>query len=101
MKVFEDLNAKHEDEHANKEETHANHVIDDSESSPIEYFKFGLIILAISVIAWYLSGYGSGGMDEFLRWFMGVFFMVFASFKLIGYQMFTMMFAGYDIIAMR
>jgi len=30
---------------------------------------------------------------------MGVFLTVFAGLKLIGYKMFTMMFAGYDLIA--
>lgn len=44
---------------------------------------------------------GQTGLAEFLRYFMGVFMVVFASFKLIGYKMFVMMFPGYDIVARR
>lgn len=36
-----------------------------------------------------------------MRWFMGGFFLVFGSFKLIGYEMFVHMFPRYDIIGRR
>lgn len=45
--------------------------------------------------------FGMQGWQEFLRYFMGVFFVVFASFKFVGYSMFAMMFAGYDVVAKR
>jgi hypothetical protein len=72
------------------------------ENSPVEYFKFFLTILSIVLISLYLNTrYGSAGLPEYLRWFMGVFFVVFAGFKFVGYKMFAMMFAGYDVIAKR
>ncbi len=77
-----------------------NHSMVHSESSPKEYLKLGLVISAVVLIAWLLNNsFGSGGWMEYLRWFMGVFFVVFASFKFAGYKMFVEMFAGYDIIA--
>lgn len=74
----------------------------EGESSPKEYIKFAAVVVAITVIAWFLaSNYGAGGWTEYLRWFMGVFFLVFAGFKFIGYRMFALMFAGYDVVAKR
>lgn len=80
---------------------HDHHVIA-GESSPKEYAKFVLVIAGItgtSTALHYLIG--TPGADDWMRWFMGVFFVVFASFKLVGYRMFAMMFAGYDIVAKR
>ncbi len=72
------------------------------ESSPKEYFKFALVLLAITIVSFGLYRLaGFGGAMEWMRWFMGVFFVVFAVFKLIGYGMFPLMFAGYDVIAKR
>jgi hypothetical protein len=79
----------------------AHHMVD-GESSPKEYFKFALVLVGITVAATLLYQYfGSALLIDWLRWFMGVFFVVFASFKFIGYQMFAMMFAGYDVVARR
>jgi hypothetical protein len=36
-----------------------------------------------------------------MRWLMGVFFLVFGTFKLIGYRTFADVFAGYDLVAKR
>ena len=74
----------------------------EGESSPLEYLKFALVILAITLISfWLAQSSGEPTVANWLRWFMGVFFVVFASFKLIGYRLFVMMFVGYDIIAQR
>src|SRR5688572_10416912 len=74
----------------------------ESESSLKEYSKFILLILAITLVSlFFASKYGSPGFMEYMRWFMGVFFAVFAFFKFIGYKMFALMFAGYDIVAKR
>lgn len=73
-----------------------SHNMVQGENSPIEYLKFALVILGITLVSFWLAD-GS----DFVRWFMGVFFVAFASFKFIGYQMFAMMFAGYDIVAKR
>jgi hypothetical protein len=72
------------------------------EASVKEYLKFGVVILAITTLAWLLTAlYGPASIAGGLQWFMGVFFLVFALFKLVGYRMFTAMFAGYDVIAKR
>ena len=81
---------------------HAHHPMVAGENSPIEYFKFAGVITAITLASLFLHAtYGTSGWEDFLRWFMGVFFLVFASFKFIGYKMFAMMFAGYDVVAKR
>lgn len=80
---------------------HTNHVVK-GENSPKEYIKFALVIAAITTFSYYLStSVGDSTMMDFARYFMGVFFVVFASFKLVGYKMFVMMFAGYDVLAKR
>lgn len=78
------------------------HTMVHGDSSPIEYLKLGFVIVGVVLTSlWLNTSYGAGGWLEFMRWFMGVFFVVFASFKLIGYQMFPLMFAGYDVVAKR
>lgn len=72
----------------------------EGEGTAKEYLKFAGVILTILIISIALNG-GFGPWDEFLRWFMGVFFVVFAGFKFAGYKMFALMFAGYDIVAKR
>lgn len=79
--------------------TNASNNMIEGEHSPKEYAKFAIIILVITLLAWFING--TSGWINYLQWFMGIFFVIFGSFKLIGYQMFTMMFAGYDIVAKR
>lgn len=82
-------------------EHHEHHMVE-SENSPKEIVKFILVIAGITAVSWILYlNFGQTGLTEYLNWFMGVFFAVFASFKFIGYKMFVMMFAGYDVIAKR
>jgi hypothetical protein len=72
----------------------------EGESSPKEYLKLGLVLGGIAFIALLIYDIsGSNSLSELLRWFMSVFFIVFAGFKFIGYQIFSEMFAGYDIVA--
>lgn len=79
-----------------------NHPMVESEYSLKELAKFILVILTITAVSLLLTRqYGPHSVLGLLRWFMGVFFLVFASFKLIGYKMFPEMFAGYDVIAKR
>lgn len=71
------------------------------EASKREYQKlggvFGVIVLAATIMSFVL------GFDWqiWFEWFMGGFFIIFGSFKLIGYEMFIMMFPEYDPIAKR
>lgn len=88
--------------HNHKHRTDSQHKMVEAESSPAEYLKFGLVIIGITAAASFLAGaMGQVSIVAWSRWFMGVFFLTFATFKFIGYQMFTIMFAGYDIIAKR
>lgn len=77
-----------------------HHDMDQSASTLIEYVKFaGIVsfIVVASLIVFNVAELSSA--PEFARVFMGVFMVVFAIFKLIGYKMFVIMFAGYDLIA--
>lgn len=79
-----------------------DHMNDTSESSPVEYLKFILVLVAITLLSWAL--YQNSDQTEFTEWmryFMGVFMIIFASFKLVGYKMFVEMFQGYDLVAKR
>jgi hypothetical protein len=77
-------------------------VMVESQSSIREYVKFSSLIVVIILVSLFLKlRYGHDGYIDYLRWFMGIFFVVFALFKLVGYRMFTLMFSGYDIIARR
>ena len=73
---------------------------DNTESSIVEYAKFVAVIALIfsaSYFIYSLSDFSDG--YEYMRIFMGVFLVVFAGFKFAGYNMFVMMFQGYDLIA--
>lgn len=74
----------------------------DTESSAKEYVKFTIVIVGILSISVLLAySFGDGDVQSWMRWFMGVFFLVFAAFKFAGYKMFATMFAGYDVVAKR
>ena len=72
------------------------------ESTKIEYIKFGLIVISIFILSAGLAYWQNDlNIRGWMRWFMGVFFIVFAAFKIVGYKMFVEMFPSYDLIAMR
>lgn len=81
-------------------EVSSNHHMVHGETSPIEYFKFGAVILSIVLLSFllYLQS-ADQTLATYMRWFMGVFMLTFAGFKLAGYKMFAVMFSGYDIVA--
>lgn len=71
-----------------------------AETNNKEYLKFGLLITALLFLAWTFSSLdGDIVPDDFMRWFMGFFFLIFGSFKLFDYEMFVEMFRMYDIPA--
>ena len=74
---------------------------DASESSPVEYLKFILVLLVVLAGAFGLYSIDGDSVEDFIRYFMGSFMVVFASFKFIGYRMFVEMFPMYDPIAKR
>ena len=70
--------------------------------SPKEVAKFVLVLTVITLLSWTINNfYGPKTLISFLELFMGIFFLVFGVFKLIGYKMFVNMFAGYDVLAKR
>lgn len=86
--------------HKHDMRSHDQHSMVESDNKTIEYLKFVGVITTIVVVSWLIfSQTDNAVMLDALRIFMGVFMLVFATFKLVGYKMFAMMFAGYDPIA--
>lgn len=72
------------------------------ESKPRDYAIFTGIVLFIVVSAWvYQTYFGSNGLKEYMRAFMGMFFLVFSFFKIADLKAFMMSYVGYDIVARR
>jgi hypothetical protein len=69
------------------------------ETSRKEYMKFFGILLFLVLAGLVMSGLTGFNWEEWMRWFMGGFFIVFGGFKLIGYEMFVLSFKSYDLIA--
>jgi hypothetical protein len=79
-------------------EHHHNHT--EVEATPKEYAKFAGVILGIIAVAIVGANlWGGLTIANFLRMFMGTFFLVFAIFKLLDLHGFATSYAGYDIIA--
>jgi hypothetical protein len=79
---------------------HAQHaeIVDTSRK---EYMKLFGILLFLALAGLLTSTLNGFNWEEWMRWFMGGFFIVFGSFKLISFEMFVIAFRGYDIIAKR
>ncbi len=81
-------------------EHHNHESMVESKSDTKEYIKFVGVIIGITVASFIAyNTHESGSLELWMRWFMGIFFLVFAGFKFVGYKMFVEMFTGYDIIA--
>lgn len=88
-----DHNSHHNHSHA--------HELHDHENLTVEYIKFGFVILGIILFSVGLYfGYGQSWQD-WMRYFMGSFFAVFAGFKLLDLKGFVNSYVGYDILAKR
>lgn len=66
-----------------------------------EWLKLGGVYAVIMICATIMSYVLGFDLQIWLEWFMGGFFIIFGSFKLIGYEMFVMLFPQYDPIAAR
>lgn len=66
-----------------------------------EFTKLFAIFFVLAAAATLMSTTVEFHWTDWMRWFMGGFFLVFGSFKLIGYEMFVQMFPRYDIIGRR
>lgn len=78
------------------------HVHDHPEATARDYVIFGGIVLAILAGALALNA-ASAEPDWFagMRYFEGLFFLVFAGFKLARYRDFVDAYQGYDVLAKR
>ncbi|MCA9324081.1 hypothetical protein KC992_03170 [Candidatus Saccharibacteria bacterium] len=69
--------------------------------SPLEYVKFAGVMLFIVVFAAIDAAWPAFDTRAYLNSFMGVFFIVFAGFKLVKLQEFAYGFQSYDLVAKR
>lgn len=78
------------------EHDHSYHV--QPEESAKEYAKFAGIVAGVigfSVLVTYLLGWS---LENFLTYFMAVFLLTFAAFKLINLEIFAITYSGYDLV---
>lgn len=85
---------------------HDEHVMDEhihheGEGAPIEYLKFAGVIAGIVAISLLLHHFFGETFRDWMRFFMGTFFVLFAGFKLLDLPGFVMSYIGYDLIARR
>ncbi|MDQ3094275.1 MAG: hypothetical protein M3Q70_03835 [bacterium] len=93
---IEHIDMRHSDPELSSSQAHA---FNPSENYPAEYMKLVGVLLAILFGAFmHYTTFDLTG-NGFLDSFMGVFFLTFASFKLIGLTEFVTGFATYDVVA--
>lgn len=74
----------------------------ESESTPREYAKFIGVIIGILITSYFLAlNWGGISVSNYLRLFMGTFFLVFSMFKIIDLKGFAISYTGYDVVAKR
>lgn len=79
-----------------------DHQHDDTGATTTEYLKFIGVIVGIFIISFIITKtWGGFTLPNFLRMFMGTFFLIFGLFKLLDLKGFAQSFMGYDIIAKR
>lgn len=78
-----------------------NHSHSAGEGTPIEYLKFAGVIIFIVLVSLFLFNQFGNTVTDWMRYFMGVFFVVFAGFKFLDLSGFVASYIGYDIIAKR
>jgi len=98
---YSDNYVKHGKSEDIMEESASEHDVPESSNKTVEYWKFAGIILVIAIAATLMSTALGFDWQEWMRWFMGGFFVFFGSFKLIGYEDYLYMFPKYDPIAKR
>jgi len=80
---------------------HSHPTMVHAETNKQEYYKLGGVFAVIAVCATIMSTVLGFDLQIWMEWFMGGFFIIFGSFKLIGYEMFVLTFPQYDPIAKR
>lgn len=70
----------------------------DSTNHTVEYLKFTAVIVFIAGAAWLHADWRGFDLMQYLESFMGVFFIVFAAFKLYNLKEFAYGFKSYEIM---
>ena len=70
-------------------------------NNKVEYIKFVGIMFFITVVSWLHAQWRGFDLMQFLESFMGVFFIVFASFKIYNLKEFAYGFKSYEIMKNR
>jgi len=71
------------------------------EATAKDYVRFAAVLIGILLVSLIYELANGFSARDFMRVFMGVFFLVFAAFKLLDLPGFVMSYIGYDIIAKR
>jgi hypothetical protein len=89
-------------EHKQNHSNHGEHVmIHESSNQRKEYVKFAGIMSVIVVLSYVHATWIGMHLMQFLESFMGVFFVVFAGFKIMQLKEFAYGFQSYDLVAKR
>lgn len=87
-------------DHKQNHSFHEEHVMThESSNQKIEYVKFAGIMLAIVILSYVHASVAGMALMQFLESFMGVFFVVFAGFKIMQLKEFAYGFQSYDLVA--
>jgi hypothetical protein len=87
-------------QHKHNNSHHTDHsMVHDVSNQKIEYIKFAGIMLVISVLSYLHASWIEMSLMQFLESFMGVFFTVFAGFKILQLKEFAYGFQSYDLVA--
>ena len=79
----------------------AAHAMVAADTNKREYMKLGGVFAFIAICATIMSVTIGFDFQMWMEWFMGGFFVIFGSFKLIGYEAFIATFPQYDPIGRR
>lgn len=77
------------------------HLGHETEENRTEYLKFAGVIAGIVLLTIMLAWARGFSVERFMSDFMAVFFIVFATFKFVNLEMFSVTYQSYDIIAKR
>lgn len=81
-----------------------NHTHDENVGKPIEYFKFFSLVAGLILASFLIGIFDEEGQvitETWMRYFMGLFFITFAAFKIVNIDDFVNSFKLYDLGAKR
>ena len=84
--------------HDHDDHVHLGH---ETEENKREYLKFAGVIAGIFAMTCVLAWARGFSLERFMSDFMAVFFIVFATFKFVNLEMFSVTYQSYDVIAKR